>query len=61
MNDFRLEWYDEELGMRIQQHNWISPKGYYYRQYDREDGTSSIKFRISEKSFISAVEELVNA
>lgn len=61
MNDFRLEWYDEELGMRIQQHNWVSPKGYFYRQYDREDGTSGKIYRISEAAYILALEELVNA
>ena len=60
MTDFRLQWFDEDRQLWVQQHNWVSEKGYCYRQYDLSDGTSDKVRRISEADFISAYEELLD-
>ena len=60
MDDFRIEFYSEEEAQRIQAHYWYKG-GRFYLQYDREDGTSTKIRRISEESYISAIEEYYNA
>ena len=59
-NYFILETYDEELKMRVQFHYWTCGK-YFYSSTELEDGTTEWKGRISEKKYMSALEELHNA
>lgn len=60
MDDFRIEFYDDDEKQRIQAHYWRTHDRFYL-QYDREDGTSTKTKRISEESFISGIEEYYNA
>lgn len=60
MDDFRIEFYDDDEKQRIQAHYWTK-NGRFYLQYDREDGTSTKVKRISESSYISGIEEYYNA
>ena len=56
---FILESVDEETGKRIQLHYWIKG-GRFYSSTETEEGTRW-KGRISEKSYICALEESRNA
>lgn len=56
---FILESVDEETGKRIQFHYWIKG-GRFYSSTETEEGTRW-KGRISEKRYVSALEELHNA
>ena len=59
-NYFILETFDEETNMRVQFHYWTAGK-YYFSSTELEDGTTASKKRISEKAYISAMEEYCNA
>lgn len=59
--NFTIEYYDEDEAQRIQYHYSVSEKGYCYSQVAKEDGTTYPKKRISEKQYISAIEEYYNA
>lgn len=58
--EFVLDYYDEEEKLRIQYHYWCK-NGRFYRECEREDGLSTKTRRISEESYICALEEYYNA
>jgi len=58
--DFIIEYFDEELKLRIRFCYW-SKNSRFYMKCIREDGVSSKAKIISEECFISALEEYHNA
>ena len=61
MDERIICWYDDEEDIRVQLHFWYSNNGYCYKQYCFSDGTSSNIKRISEKEYISLIEQYYNA
>lgn len=59
-NYFYIEYFDEDINMRVQFQYWTSGK-YFYSSTELEDGTTVRKKRISEKEYISAMEVFYNA
>ena len=55
-----LTWFDEDKGEAIKVYWWMSPKGYWYRQYVTRTHEGKIK-RISEREVINLFDEYYNA
>lgn len=56
-----IEYRDYETNTDVQEHNWISEKGYCYRQTALSDGTTFPARRISLKQYENALDEYYNA
>ena len=62
MEDFMIQYYDEETDLQVQHTYHVSKKGYCYDTLDTSDGITHYKNkRISETEFINAIEKYYNA
>lgn len=62
MEDFMIQFYDDETDLWVQYTYHVSEKGYCYETLDTSDGVTHYKNkRISEKELISAIEQYYNA
>lgn len=62
MNEFMIQFYDEETNLTVQYVYEMSPKGYFYETCNTSDGITHYKHkRISEQAITNALETYLNA